>query len=84
MTVTSAGQTRVADRFGGGSYMSSVDRRLHFGLGAARTVDRVEVVWPSGRRQSFQHLQSDSGYLLREGDPVPCPLPGFSRPRLAN
>ncbi len=59
VTVTSAGQNRVAARFGGGSYMSALDRRLHFGLGSARTVDRVEVIWPSGKRQSFQGLLSD-------------------------
>ena len=84
VTVTSAGQNRVADRFGGGSYMSALDRRLQFGLGSARTVERVEVIWPSGRRQSFQSLKSDSGYLLREGDPAPRPLAGFSGPRLVD
>jgi hypothetical protein len=77
--VTSAGQTRVAARFGGGSYLSASDSRMHFGLGSARTVDRVEVTWPSGRRQLYQGLAADTGYTLREGDPAPRPLAGFAR-----
>jgi hypothetical protein len=35
----------------GGSYLSQNDLRLHFGLGGAAMVDRVEIEWPSGARQ---------------------------------
>ena len=57
----------------GGSYLSSSDPRLHFGLGKAASVERVEVRWPSGLRQTFGPLPADRFYLLREGaaDPVP-------------
>ncbi len=34
---------------GGGSYISASDRRVHFGLGDATHVDRLEVRWPSGQ-----------------------------------
>ncbi len=84
VAVTCAGVTRVAARFGGGSYMSALDPRLHFGLGPARTVDRVAVTWPSGQRQTFQGLAADAGYQLREGDPAPRPLPGFPAERPAH
>jgi hypothetical protein len=84
VAVTCAGVTRVAARFGGGSYMSALDSRLHFGLGPARTVDRVEVTWPSGQRQTFQGLAADAGYQLREGDPAPRPLHGFPAGRPAH
>jgi enediyne biosynthesis protein E4 len=77
VAVTCAGQTRVAARFGGGSYMSALDHRLHFGLGPARTVERVEVTWPSGKRDNYHGLAADTGYHLREGDPTPKPLRGF-------
>jgi len=33
------------------SYLSSNDIRLHFGLGKAKTIQRIEVRWPSGLRQ---------------------------------
>ena len=36
---------------GGGSYASTNTRRLHFGLGSATTIDKIEIRWPSGCRQ---------------------------------
>jgi hypothetical protein len=62
VTVTSGGVTRIRDLTGGGSYLAASDRRLHFGLGAARIVDRVVVRWPAG------------GTSVREKVPVDQPL----------
>ena len=78
VAVTVSGKTQVAARFGGGSYLSASDHRLHFGLGPAPKVDRVEVTWPSGRRDCYQGLAADAGYRLREGAAAPKPLPGFA------
>ena len=78
VTVTAGNRSQVAARFGGGSYLSASDPRLHFGLGATRRADRVEVRWPSGRRDTYQGLAADTGYRLREGDAAPGPLPGFA------
>lgn len=49
-------RTYVAQRIGGGSYLSSNDPRLHFGLGRSEKVDRIEVFWPSGRRQVLRNV----------------------------
>jgi tetratricopeptide (TPR) repeat protein len=54
-------------RTGGGSYQSSGDHRLHFGLGPSRRADSVEVRWPSGRVDRYHNLKADASYLLREG-----------------
>lgn len=35
------------------SYLTSGDPRAHFGLGPHARVERVEVEWPSGRRERF-------------------------------
>jgi YD repeat-containing protein len=78
VAVTASGRTQVAVRFGGGSYLSSNDPRLHFGLGGALKADRVEVTWPSGRRDCHPGLAADTGYRLIEGDPTPRPMAGFS------
>ena len=72
------GKTQVAARFGGGSYLSASDPRIHFGLAQARRADRVEVTWPSGRCTIYQSLAADAGYRLREGDPVAHRLDGFA------
>ncbi len=34
---------------GGGSYLSSNDANVHFGLGDASRIDRLEIRWPSGK-----------------------------------
>ncbi len=77
--ITVGGRTQIAQRLGGGSYLSANDARLHFGLGANDRVDEVEVQWPSGRNDRWQSLLSGTGYALREGDPKPQPLAGFAR-----
>jgi hypothetical protein len=78
VTVTTGGRSLVQIRYGGGSYLSASDPRLHFGLGTAGRVDRVDVRWPSGRRDTYEGLNADAGYRLREGDPTPSPLFGFT------
>lgn len=37
----------------GSSYLSSHDPRVHFGLGDATEVDKIEVLWPDGLRETF-------------------------------
>jgi tetratricopeptide (TPR) repeat protein len=77
VVVQTAAGRRVAQRIGGGSYLAASDGRLHFGLGASTSVDSVEVLWPSGRRDRWTNLAADAGYRLREGDPAARPLAGF-------
>ena len=74
VTVEAGGRRQVADRFGGGSYQSASDPRLHFGLGAATRVDALEVRWPSGRVDRFGALPADAEYLIREGEAAPRAL----------
>jgi tetratricopeptide (TPR) repeat protein len=49
-------------------YASSSDPRVHFGLGAEDRVRRLEVRWPSGRRQLFEGVAADRLLELREPD----------------
>ena len=49
--LTSSGVRQRADVFSGGSYASSSDPRVHFGLGSATHVDKVEIFWPDGTNQ---------------------------------
>jgi hypothetical protein len=51
---------------GGGSYLSQNDFRVHFGLGAATSVDRLEVRWPNGNEQTWQNLDGDRFHTLTE------------------
>jgi RNA polymerase sigma factor (sigma-70 family) len=58
---------------GGGSYLSSADRRVVFGLGKATKVERVQVVWPSGKVQKWDgsKLGIDRYWRLCEGREKP-------------
>jgi tetratricopeptide (TPR) repeat protein len=79
VTVIARGQTQVAQRLGGGSYQSAHDPRLHFGLADSDRVDIVLVRWPSGKIDRWTDVAAGHAYRLREGDPRPEPLAGFSR-----
>jgi enediyne biosynthesis protein E4 len=46
--LTANGIRQRADVFAGGSYASSSDPRLHFGLGTATKIDKLEIHWPDG------------------------------------
>jgi hypothetical protein len=52
---------------GGGSYASQNDLRVHFGLGAATRVDRLEVRWPNGLEEEWRDLAVDRLLALTEG-----------------
>jgi hypothetical protein len=52
----------------GGSYNSTNDTRLHFGLGSSAVMNNVEVLWPSGLRQEFSNLSADAIYEVQEGE----------------
>jgi len=75
--VEAGGLRLLRERFGGGSFQSASDSRLHFGLGSASKIDRIEVRWPSGRVDRIENLPADTSYLIREGDQHPRPLAGF-------
>ncbi|MGA2576565.1 MAG: CRTAC1 family protein [Bryobacteraceae bacterium] len=52
--LTAGGLTQIGEVRSGGSYLSQSDLRLHFGLGSARSIERLEIRWPSGGRQVEQ------------------------------
>jgi hypothetical protein len=52
----------------GGSYLSQNDLRLHFGLGKAERVERVEIRWPSGKTEVLTNLVARNFYTVKEGE----------------
>jgi hypothetical protein len=66
--VTAAGRTQLDFVDGGNGFAGQSSRRLHFGLGGAPRVERLEVEWPSGLRQRFGELAAGRLYELREGE----------------
>ncbi|MGA8629706.1 MAG: CRTAC1 family protein, partial [Terracidiphilus sp.] len=47
-------------------YNSSSDKRVHFGLGSASSIDKVEIAWPSGMKQTLNNVRADQILNVRE------------------
>ncbi len=64
--VTSAGRAHLREINTAGSYLSSSDVRLFFGLGSETKVDRVEIEWPSGKKQTLENVPARQMLQLDE------------------
>jgi hypothetical protein len=62
--------TQMGEVQAGSSYLSQNDLRLHFGIGTHAIVDKVEIVWPSGQKETLSNLPGDSIYTVVEGEGV--------------
>ncbi len=64
----------------GGSYLSSSDLRLHFGLGPRSAIDRIEVQWPSGQTETVASPPIDHVLVIKEGQGLVASKP-FAKPK---
>ena len=53
------------------SYLSQSSRTVHFGLGQATTVARLEVRWLGGQTNFYDNLPADATWEITEGEPSP-------------
>jgi hypothetical protein len=65
--LTAGGIRQRGDVLSGGSYMSSNDQRVHFGLGDASTVDKAEIHWPGGAVESVHLPAVDRIFTVEQG-----------------
>ena len=66
VTARYGGRAHVQEVLAQSSFYSVNDRRLHFGLGPAATVD-LDVRWPNGKTESFKAVQADALVTITEG-----------------
>ncbi|MES1257500.1 MAG: CRTAC1 family protein [Acidobacteriota bacterium] len=64
--VTAGDLVQTGEVRSGGSYLSQSDLRLHFGLGGATKVDKVEITWPGGGEQEEVDLAADRVAAIRQ------------------
>jgi enediyne biosynthesis protein E4 len=78
------GMTQRDDVMSSGSYISSNDQRLHFGLGDATDAGTAEIHWPSGAKKTIKLPAVDRVYTISEDAGIidalcagkPCPAAG--------
>ena len=68
--VSTGSVTQMDEVRGGGSYNSTNDSRLHFGLGPDPVMTKVEVRWPNGVTQNFKNVSADTFYEITEGQGI--------------
>jgi len=63
-----------------GSYLSSSDVTLHFGLGEDSRIDAVVVQWPNGGSESWKGIRPNQQVTLRQGSGSPlAKTPGIQK-----
>jgi hypothetical protein len=69
VSVTAGGRETIGEVMSGGSFYSSNSLALHFGLGKAEVVDRLQIRWPGGTVQSWEHVPVNRKVVATEGSP---------------
>jgi hypothetical protein len=67
VSITTSQGTQWATVTTASSYLSSSDKRVHFGLGADTVVKRIEIRWPSGIKQTLVNVAA--GQILTVDEP---------------
>jgi len=68
--LTANGMTQRDDVISGGSYISNNDFRLHFGIGKAKQVDKLEIRWPDGVKENVTLPGVNRIFTIAEGKGV--------------
>jgi hypothetical protein len=64
------GHLQTQDLSSQASYYSRNDPRLHFGLGASKTADQIEIRWPSGGKELIRNIASNQIVTVKEGSGI--------------
>lgn len=67
LKLTVGSTSQMAEVKAGSSYLSQSDMRVHFGLGRASRIDRLELRWPSGTVDVLNNLEVNQILTVLEG-----------------
>lgn len=79
VTVVAGSLKQVREVRAGSSYLSQNELGMHFGLGSFSRVDRIEVEWPGGEKETFLDLPVDQFITLRQGSSRSAKEPGTGK-----
>ena len=66
LQLRAGGHVQVREVKTGGSFASANDPRVHFGLGTTPSIERLEITWPSGTKQTFANVPIDHFVVIDE------------------
>ena len=72
VTLTTNSGSQYATVSTAGSYLSSSDKRVHFGLGKESVIQEIEIRWPSGIRQTLKNIPADQILQIDESATPPA------------
>jgi hypothetical protein len=64
--LTAGGMNQIRWRMSSAGYLSQGDHRLHFGLGDAMHVDKIEIRWPTGKTQIRENIKVNQVLKINE------------------
>jgi hypothetical protein len=67
VTITLQGRMQMREVKSGSSYLGQNDLRLHFGLGDATRVERMDIRWPDGKVETVRDVAADQIVTVTEG-----------------
>ena len=67
VTITAQGRTDMREVKSGSSYLGQNDLRLHFGVGEATRVERLDIRWPTGEMETIRDVAADQIVTVTEG-----------------
>jgi len=65
--IRAGGLIQIDEVRSGSGYISQNDLRLHFGFGARKNIDVIEVRWPSGVVDTIQNIATNQMITIKEG-----------------
>lgn len=65
------GETQMQEMTPVRGYLSSMEPVIYFGLGTARSVDTLTLLWPDGTQQELEHVPANQRLLIRQRTDLP-------------
>lgn len=81
--IEAGGRTFKRRLYAGDGYLAQSSKRLNFGLGPARRIERLRVRWPDGALDEYRALEVDRRYQVTQGAAAPELVPARPHPALA-
>ena len=64
--ISSDGKEQITQKKSTTGYLSQNDPRIHFGLGKSEMVERIEIIWPSGKVQVLENISANKILEVKE------------------